>query len=190
MAAHRIRTTLCLIPLLAALAGCEDQYKPSAMYLASTPACSTWLDGSRFDLPQRNAVFAVMPTMIDATTVELNLTYLLPRGKDVKYSSLRFELTTPHGPVVARGVVSYVDRVATGSAKKEVERLDGLPVLLRADASSGETIYRVRVRFSGALPERFDLTPPTMLVNNKPYPVRTFTYRRFSEKNNAYGLCS
>ena len=182
-------TKLIPLLLLAALAGCEDQYQPGAMYLATTPECKTWTDASRFALPQQNAVFAATPTTYNATMVDLNLTYLLARGKDVKFTSLQYDVTAPHGPVLGRGVVVYVDRRATGSAPKETERLDELPVLLRADASSADTMYRVRVRFTGKLPERFDLTPPPMQINGKNYPVRTFTYRLFSDKN-GYGLCT
>ena len=64
-----------------------------------------------------------------------------------------------------------------------------MPLLLRGDANSDETIFRLRLRLDGALPERFDLTPPPMSINGTVYPVRTFTYRLFRDKHE-YGLCT
>jgi hypothetical protein len=39
-----------LAPLL--LAACGDSYTPVDVYMAKTPDCKTWQEGSRFDLPR------------------------------------------------------------------------------------------------------------------------------------------
>lgn len=192
---RRVLSPVLPVMMLLALAGCEDQYKPVNLYMAATPACRDWSDGSRFDLPEGVRVFASVPAMPGpGPTQELSVAYFVPRGGDVKFSSRDFNLILPlpHGAVVARGVITSVDIRVHGNANPKAdnnaERLEQLPLLLRSAASVEETMFRVNLRFKGPLPERFDFTPPPMLFNGKSYPVRTFTYRYFPEKA-TFGLC-
>ena len=60
---------------------------------------------------------------------------------------------------------------------------------LHGDSSSDDVMYRLKIKFATALPERFDFTPPEMIVRGKKYPVRTYTYRLFKEQK-TYGLCT
>ncbi|HEV7817240.1 MAG TPA: hypothetical protein VGP06_19330 [Janthinobacterium sp.] len=174
---------------LLALAGCEDAYKAENLYQATTTDCANWIDGSRFVLPQQIGVFASPPQAVDDKTLELGLSYFVPRGMQAQFSARTFDIAVPRGAVAARGKIVGVDRRAPGGLEKKTETLDGLPLLLRADANSDETIFRLRLQFRGALPERFDLTPPPMIIGGKPYPVRTYTYRLFKDRK-VYGLCT
>ena len=188
-----------LLPLLflCGLAGCDDQYQPVGLYMATTPECKNWTDGSRFDLPEGIRAFASAPappgSANGVATQDLAVAYYVPRGGDIKFSSRDFNLTLPKGAVVARAVITSVDIRVRGNANPKAdnnaERLDKLPMLLRSAASVEETLFRVNLRFTGPLPQRFDLVPPAMLLDGKTFPVRTFTYRLFPEKA-GYGLCT
>lgn len=180
------------LPLLFLLgvAGCEEPYQAVGLYQATTADCKNWSEGSRFDLPDNVRVFASVPSPRppSGAPLDLALTYFVPRGGDAKFGARDFNLTVPHGAVAARGLVTSVFVKEAGAGKK-ADLLETLPMLLRSAASVEETSFRVNLRFGGQLPERFDLTPPPMLIDGKSYPVRTYTYRLFKEKN-AYGLCT
>lgn len=183
-----------LLLSLFGLAACTDSYTPGSMYLATTADCRNWVEGSRFDLPQQISVSAASPVALGTDAqgrplVELPFAYILPRATEAMFSSKGFHITQPHGALALAGSVAMVDRRAMNLAAGKAELLDGLPALLRADATGDQTLYRVNVRFAGALPDRFDLTPPAMKIGGTTYPVRTYTYRFFKERN-AYGLCS
>lgn len=177
--------------LLGAAAGCGEQYRPANLYMATTPDCRNWSEGSRFDLPEGMRAFASMPSPTPPGTapLDLALTYFVPRGRDAKFSTREFALTVPHGAVASRGIITSVLVKESSSATNKADLLEKLPMLLRSAASVEETSFRVNLRFGGALPERFDLTPPPMVIGGTSYPVRTYTYRLFKERN-AYGLCS
>jgi hypothetical protein len=182
------------LPLLFlfAIAGCDDAYKAENLYQATSNDCANWIEGSRFVLPRAIGVFASAPQAVNATTLELGLSYFIPRGEQAQFTARSFAIDTPPGATNAatlRGKIVGVDRRAPGGLDKKIEFLPDLPVLLRGDANSDETIFRLRLQFGGSLPERFDLTPPPMLINGKTYPVRTYTYRLFKDRQ-AYGLCT
>ena len=173
-----------------ALAACAgDVYDPGPLlYQAVTPGCERWLDGSRFELPKRISVFASVPVPTTDGKMELGLAYFIPRGISTTFTNQVFEVTLPKGIAVARGEVTLVDRTPPSSGQAPTV-LTALPGTLVGEPDSEETMYRLRVLFSPPLPERFDFKPPDMLVEGKAYPVRTYTYRRFSDRG-MVGLCS
>jgi hypothetical protein len=178
--------------LLFAVAGCGDAYKAENLYQATSNDCANWVDGSRFVLPREIGVFASAPQTVDTATLELGLSYFIPRGEQAQFTARAFAVNTPPGAAASQSVrakIVGVDRRAPGGLDKKVEFLPELPLLLRGDANSDETIFRLRLQLDGSLPERFDLTPPPMIVNGKAYPVRTYTYRLFKDRH-AYGLCT
>lgn len=163
-------------------------YTPGFMYQAQTPACERWVDGSRFELPRSVDVFASKPETA-GNKLELGINYFVPREVEVSLASQDFSITLPRGPAIARGIVVHVDRTPTNVAKRESVTLSALPNMLRGLEQGDSTMYRVKLQFQLPLPERFDFTPPNVLIGGRSYPVRTYTYRFFEERS-AYGLCT
>jgi hypothetical protein len=185
---RRILPLIFLFPLFS-LTACEDAYKAENLYLATTADCANWVDGSRFVLPQEISVFAGAPEAAGDGALDLNLSYFMPRSVQAQFTRRGFEITQPHGAAIARARIVAIDRRAPSGPDKKLEYIDKQPTLFRGDADAEQTIFRLRLRFAAPLPERFDLTPAPMVIDGKTYPVRTFTYRLFKDRQ-AYGLCS
>lgn len=178
---------LSALPLLA-LSACGDRYQPVQLYMAKTPTCSEYVETSRFDLPDGITVTATSPTTLPGGGAEFGLVYLLPRATQAQFATLSYPVTQPKGARVARAeVVTFYSR-GTDTRPEIVDSIEGVPKLLVAVANSDHTQWRARLRVQSKLPERFDLTPPALVIGGDRYPVRTFTYRWFPERK-AFGLC-
>jgi len=177
------------LALALALDGCTQPYMGPILYQATTPDCPFWVDGSRFELPQGISVFASPPRSIGAHTLELSLTYFIPKGAEATFTNQKFVITLPRGSVVAHGAVAFVDRRVSGLPDSKAELLSELPLILHGELGGDETMYRVDIDFVGNVPDRFDFTPPVMIIGSDKYPMRTYTYRLFKQRQ-AYGLCT
>lgn len=176
------------LPLLCAVAGCGDHYQPEQLYMATTPDCREWVDGSTFKLPEGVTVSATTPATPKPGSAELGIVYLVPRGGRVQFVTRAFDITQPKGATIARAkVLSYYQRGTNGRAEM-VEVIENAPGLLLPVATADTTQWRIRLGVDGALPERFDLVMSDVIIANERYPVRTFTYRWFAQRK-AYGLC-
>jgi hypothetical protein len=184
----RLRYTLPLVlPLL--LSACGDSYTPVDVYMAKTPDCASWQDGSRFALPRGISVSTTPPVTLPDGGAEFTFVYLVPRGQRALFLSREFAVSTPKGPVIAKPeLVSFYQRT-TNSPAEIVEVIPKVPDMLIAGATGEETIWRVRLRVKQKLPDRFDVTPPAFEIALTKYPMRTFTYRFFPDRK-VYGLCS
>jgi hypothetical protein len=172
-----------------ALAACTDgAYNPGIMYQAQSPDCDRWIDGSDFELPKEIRVFASAPKSGADGKLELGLAYFVPLGVETTFTKQVFQLTLPRGRVVSEGTVTSVDRKLKNSLENP-QPLASLPNTLVGEVGGEDTMYRLNVVFNPPLPERFDFTPPDMLVGGKPFPVRTYTYRFFKDRARV-GLCS
>ncbi len=175
--------------LLLLLAGCGDSYTPVNLYMATTPDCKTWQEGSRFELPRGMSVSTSPPVTLPDGGAEFTLVYILPRGERARFLSRSYNVTAPHGAVLAKAeLLSFYQRTTT-SRPEIVEVIPKVPDMLVAGATGDETIWRVRLQVKAKLPERFDLVAPGFDIALREYPMRTFTYRYFPERK-AYGLCS
>ena len=178
---------ILILPLL--LAACGDDYRPDHVYMANTPECKAWQEGSHFDLPRGISVSTSPPVTLDGGGAEFTLVYIVPRGERARFLSRSYNVTQPHGAVIAKAeLVSFYQR-ATNSRPEIVDVIPKVPDMLVAGATSDDTIWRVRLQVKGKLPERFDLVPPAFEIATREYPVRTFTYRYFPERK-GFGLCS
>ena len=177
------------VALLLSLAACtEKPYNPGILYQAESPNCDRWVDGSRFELPQEISVFASVPALARDGNLELGMAYFVPEGVSTTFATQTFEITLPHGKSVAQGETKAVDRHLKNSTKSP-EPLPALPKTLVGEAGGDETMYRFKVVLTPPLPDRFDFQPPDMVVGEKSFHVRTYTYRYFKERNQI-GLCS
>lgn len=175
--------------LLSLLAGCGDSYTPVNLYMAATPDCKNWQEGSHFDLPRGISVSTSPPVTLADGGAEFTLVYILPRGERARFLSRAYNVTAPHGPLLARAeLLSFYQRVTTSRAEI-VEVIPKVPDMLVAGATGDETIWRVRLQVKSKLPQRFDLVSPAFEIATREYPMRTFTYRYFPERK-AFGLCS
>lgn len=183
---RRFAPLLALLPLLA-VTGCDD-YQPVQLYMAKTPDCREYVETSRFDLPGGITVTATSPTTMPDGGAEFGFVYLLPRGAKAQFATLTYPVTQPKGARIANAqVVTFYSR-GTDTRPEIVDSIEGVPKLLVAVANSDHTQWRARLRVPSKLPQRFDLTPPALYIDGDRYPLRTFTYRYFAERN-AYGLC-
>jgi hypothetical protein len=184
----RLRYTASLVlPLL--LSACGESYTPVDLYMAATPECKSWQEGSRFELPRGMSVSTTPPVMLPDGGAEFTFVYLLPRGERAMFVTRDYEVTEPKGPLITKAqLVTFYQRT-TNSPAEIVEAIPKVPDMLIAGATGAETIWRVRLRVTQKLPDRFDVTPPAFEIALNKYPVRTFTYRYFPERK-AYGLCS
>lgn len=176
-----------VLPLL--LSACGDSYTPVNLYMAATPECKTWQEGSRFELPRGISVATTPPVTLPDGGAEFTFVYVLPRGERAVFTTRDYTVTAPKGAVLAKAeLVSFYQRTTT-SRPEIVEEIPKVPDMLIAGATGEETIWRVRLRVKDKLPERFDVMPPPFKIALKDYPMRTFTYRYFPERK-AFGLCS
>ncbi|CDG85849.1 hypothetical protein [Janthinobacterium agaricidamnosum] len=170
------------------LSACGEQYTASELYLAATPECKSWVEGSRFELPRGISVQATPPLALKDGGVEIVLIYTLPRGTRADFTALGFQLTQPHGAPIVNGKIVTIYQRGSESRPEIVDVVDQLPIRLAAVGNSADTQTRIRLQFPGQLPPRFDLQPPDLVIAEKRYPVRTYTYRYFGERN-SYGMC-
>lgn len=182
-----MRRAIGLLPIFM-LAACEQPYHAPILYQAQTPDCRDWVDGSRFELPRNISVFAGAPEPGPDGAVQLRIAYFVPRGESVQFSSQEFAVAEPKSSMRLPGAVARVDRGVSNAPGIRTEQLSSLPNSLVALDIGDETMVRVTLVIS-APPRRFDLLHPTMLVGGKAYPVRTYTYRWFAERNE-FGLCT
>jgi hypothetical protein len=174
------------LPLL--LSACGESYTPVDVYMAATPECASWQDGSRFELPRGISVSTTPPVTLPDGGAEFTFVYIVPRGQRALFVNRDYNVTAPKGPVLAQAkLVSFYQRTTT-SRPEIVEEIPKVPDMLIAGATGDETIWRVRLRVSEKLPERFDVTPPAFEIALTKYPMRTFTYRYFADRK-AFGLC-
>lgn len=184
---HPALSLLSLLPLFA-LSGCGDDYRPEQLYMATSDACGTWVEGSRFDLPEGVSVTATSPVTVNEGSAEFGIIYIVPRGGKVQFTTRAFSIDQPKGPrIVKADVLSFYQR-ATNSRAEMVEVIKEVPALLAPVATADDTQWRVRLGVKAGLPQRFDLVTPAVVIDGERYPVRTFTYRWFPERK-AYGLC-
>ncbi|QBI04334.1 hypothetical protein EYF70_28600 [Pseudoduganella albidiflava] len=182
------RLALCTLPLLLAMTGCGDSYQPEQLYMATTPDCNTWVEGSTFNLPEGVSVSATSPVTLRQGGAEFGIIYLVPRGGRVQFVTRAFNVTQPKGATVAKAkVLSYYQR-GTNNRAEMVEVITDIPGLLLPVATADVTQWRIRLGVDSGLPDRFDLVLSDVIIAEKRYPVRTFTYRWFPERK-AYGLC-
>ena len=168
---------------------CSEPYIPGNLYQATTPDCAHWLDGSRFELPGQISVFASKPAASSADGVQLGLAYFVPKNGRASFVGQQFLLTVPHGSAFAEGKLVSVKLSPSPVRAETTADLPSLPSTLQGDPTNEETMYQVNIEFQGPIPERFDFTPPRMVVGAREYAVRTYTYRFFKERNE-FGLCS
>jgi hypothetical protein len=174
------------LPLL--LSACGDSYTPVDVYMAATPECQSWQDGSRFALPRGISVSTTPPVTLPDGGAEFTFVYIVPRGERALFVTRDYNLSAPKGPVLTKAqLVTFYQRTINSPAEI-VEAIPKVPDMLIAGATGEETIWRVRLRVKDKLPERFDLTPPAFEIALHKYPMRTFTYRYFADRK-AYGLC-
>lgn len=180
-----------VVPALTAvlLSGCGDSFTPVDLYMAKTPECRDWQEGSRYNLPRGISVSTSPPQVQADGSTEFTFVYLVPRGQRALFLSREYLVTAPKGPVLAKAeLVSFYQR-ATNSRAEIVDVIPKVPDMLVAGATGDETIWRVRLRVKEKLPERFDVQPPAFEIALSKYPMRTFTYRYFAERKGP-GLCS
>lgn len=182
------RPALFTLPLLLTLSACGDDYRPEQLYMATSPTCAEWVEASRFELPEGVSVTATSPVTLQEGGAEFGVIYIVPRGGKVQFTTRSFNVTQPQGPVIAKAeVLSFYQR-GTNSRAEMVEVIKEVPGLLIPVATADDTQWRVRLAVKNGLPQRFDMTPPAVIIDGERYPVRTFTYRWFTERK-AYGLC-
>jgi hypothetical protein len=182
------RTALSALPLLLVLSACGDDYRPEQLYMATSPTCAEWVEASRFDLPDGVSVTATSPVTQQEGGAEFGVIYIVPRGGKVQFTTRAFNVTQPKGALIAKAeVLSFYQR-GTNSRAEMVEIIEKVPGMLIPVATADDTQWRVRLAVKSGLPQRFDMTPPAVIIDGERYPVRTFTYRWFPEKK-AYGLC-
>ena len=182
------RSALLAVPLLLLVSACNDYTAPS-LYQATTPECRTWTEGSRFALPRGISVYATPPTTLKDGGTELALIFTLPIGTQASFTRLSFLLEEPKQAPFAEAKILTIYQRGVSRKAEMVDVIDTLPIMFSAVGSSAETQWRLRLQLPRQLPQRFDLSMPDMLVAGKRYPVRTFTYRYFPERQ-AYGMCS
>ncbi len=180
-------TAFIVLPLL--LSACGDSYTPVNLYMAATPECKTWQEGSRFELPRGISVATTPPATLPDGGAEFTFVYVLPRGERALFNSRDYNVTAPKGAVLAKAeLVSFYQRTTT-SGPEMVEAIPKVPDMLIAGPTAEETIWGLPLPVKDKLPERFDVVPPAFQIALKDYPMRTFTYRYFPERK-AFGLCS
>lgn len=177
------------LALLLLLAACGEQYTAPSLYQATTPECKTWADVSRFELPRGIHVVATAPTALDKGGIEIGVVYTLPRGVMAKFSSKSFNITQPKGAFIVKAKIVTIYQRGSSQRAEIVELVERFPGMLAAVGTSDETQWRMRLQVDGKLPERFDLVLPQMVIAERTYPVRTFTYRYFEDRK-AYGMCT
>ncbi|WP_028103369.1 hypothetical protein [Pseudoduganella violaceinigra] len=175
--------------LLFILAGCGDTYTPGPLYQATSPDCSTPVDADTFELPRGVTVAAttVLPQPAEGG-IEIGVNYMLPRTTQVKFATAHFQVSQPKGALIENATVLSVYQRPTNARAEMVEIVNGVPLALFSVGTSDDTQFRYRLIIKGKLPQRFDLTPPDVIIGGKRYVSRTFTYRWFEDKQ-AFGMC-
>ncbi|MET0268657.1 MAG: hypothetical protein ABW202_23960, partial [Duganella sp.] len=145
-------TAALAMPLL--LSACGDTYQPKDVYMAATPECKDWQEGSRFDLPRGISVATSPPATLEDGGAEFTFVYFVPRGERARFLARDYNVTAPRGPLITKAeLVTFYQR-ATNARAEIVEVIPKVPDMLVAGATSDETIWRVRLRVKEKLPER------------------------------------
>ena len=113
------RVALLTFPLLLTIAGCGDDYQPEQLYLATSPDCREWVDGSTFRLPEGVSVSATTPVTVKEGSAEFGVVYLVPRGGRVQFVTRAFNITQPKGATIAKakeGAAEYMQILADRTA--------------------------------------------------------------------------
>ena len=100
----RMRALLPLTAMLA-LSACGDSYKPVDVYMAATPECKDWQEGSRFDLPRGISVATTPPVTLEGggAVIGDKINLDLELGRRLREHEA--------GEIVAEGVLLPVDEV-------------------------------------------------------------------------------
>ena len=181
--------TAAPLALLLVLAGCGDSYTPAPLYQATSADCATPVDADTFELPRGITVAAttVLPEPAEGG-MEIGVSYMLPRTTQLHFATAHFQVSQPKGALIENATVLSVYQRPTNGKPEMVEIVNGVPLALFAVATSDDTQFRYRLIIKGKMPKRFDLTPPDVIIGEKRYVSRTFTYRWFEDKQ-AYGMC-
>jgi ABC-type amino acid transport substrate-binding protein len=116
-----------LAPLL--LAACGDSYTPVDVYMAKTPDCKTWQEGSRFDLPRGISISTTPPVTLPDGGAEFTFVEV------VRLGNLKF---------AHYGAVSYIKEIAPKCGIKVEERmfakgLDVMQAIIAGELDVGAT---------------------------------------------------
>ena len=112
----RMRALLPLTAMLA-LSACGDSYKPVDVYMAATPECKDWQEGSRFDLPRGISVSTTPPVTLEGGGAEFTFVYFVPRGQRARFLSRDYNVTAPRGAVIAKAeLVTFYQRAINSRA--------------------------------------------------------------------------
>jgi hypothetical protein len=63
------------------LTGCGDSFTPVDLYMAKTPECRDWQEGSRYNLPRGVSISTTSPQVQADGGAEFTFVYLVPRGE-------------------------------------------------------------------------------------------------------------
>ena len=118
--------------------------------------------------------------------LELGLSYFLDPRAEARFLNQDFLMMDLKNETINHAKVFFVDRGSALGGRAPI--LTTLPNVLHGRGNNGETLYRIKILFSGSSPARFNFTPPPMEVGGMSYPVRTFTYR-FLDASNGYKVC-
>jgi len=174
--------------LLITLAACGDTYTPGPLYLAASAECATPIDGDTFELPRGITVSATNAMPSADGGLEIGVNYMLPRTTQLAFATKHFQVSQPKGALIENATVANVYQRPTNQRAEIVEIVHGTPLTLIAVGISDHTQFRYRLKVKSKLPQRFDLTPPDVIIGGKRYVSRTVTYRWFEDKR-AYGMC-
>jgi len=174
--------------LLFALTACGDSYTPASLYQATSADCGTAVDADTFEFPRGITVAATNAIQAADGSLEIGVNYMLPRTTQLNFATQHFQVSQAKGALIENAAITSIYQRPTNQRAELVEIVNGVPLSLIAVATSDHTQFRYRLQIKGKLPSRFDLTPPDVVIGNKRYVSRTFTYRWFEEKK-AYGMC-
>lgn len=174
--------------LFFALTACGDSYTPGPLYQATSPDCATAVDADTFELPRGITVSATSVVPSEEKGIEIAVNYMLPRSTQVQFATRYFQISQPKGALLENAKVLSVYQRPTNGKPEMVEIVHGMPLSMNSVGTSDFTQLRYRLLIQGKMPQRFDLTPPDVVIGTKRYLSRTYTYRWFEDKK-AYGMC-
>lgn len=176
------------LALLFTLAACGDSYTPGPLYQATSADCGTPVDADTFELPRGITVSATNVVPSSEPGIEIGVNYMLPRTTQVQFATRHFQVSQPKGALLENATVLSVYQRPTNGRAEMVEIVHGMPLTMNAVGTSDHTQLRYRLLIKGKMPQRFDLTPPDVIIGGKRYVSRTYTYRWFEDKK-SYGMC-
>ncbi|WP_374583121.1 hypothetical protein [Pseudoduganella sp.] len=176
------------IALFFGLTACGDSYTPGPLYQATSADCGTAVDADTFELPRGITVSATNVVPSSEPGIEIGVNYMLPRTTQVQFATKHFQVSQPKGALLENATVLSVYQRPTNGKAEMVEIVHGMPLTMNAVGTSDHTQLRYRLLIKGKMPQRFDLTPPDVIIGGKRYVSRTYTYRWFDDKQ-SYGMC-